>query len=506
MVLPAPRIEGVLPDLLEFVGDAVIVGHNVRYDLGFLNAALERSGRPPASPTRGRHVRAGPPAGARRGAELPAVHAGRPLPPAPPPDATAPSTTRWPPATCCTCCSSGRPASACSASTTCSPCPPSPATRRSAKLRLTDHLPRRPGVYLFRDARRPDALRRQGDEPAQPGAVVLLRRRPAQGRPAAPREAQRIDHVVCASPLEAAVLEVRLIHRFEPRFNRQAKRWRSVRLPEAHRRTVPAAVGGADAPRRRRHSTSARSRPPAPRSGWPRPSRPRVPLRRCTGTAGQPSSAAGRAHRPSSAWPPARAPARSPRASTRVVVAQRAPRGLTVDPAAPARPARSGEWTRWPPRSASRRRPTCATGPRRWRRRSAGSADSTVSGGPAGWSSRCPGERGAELVRGRLVRSWAIDGHGESAEVPLPLDLDPAAPDGAPGQRCPARPPILDNAALPRGAGRRAGLRRRVARQGGAGLRLLHSDGGLASAFPALPSFEPARRSAAAQPPVGRRR
>src|SRR4029077_9890848 len=31
MVLPAPRDHEVLPTLLEFVGDAVIVGHNVRY-------------------------------------------------------------------------------------------------------------------------------------------------------------------------------------------------------------------------------------------------------------------------------------------------------------------------------------------------------------------------------------------------------------------------------------------------------------------------------------------
>ncbi len=46
MVIPAPPIEQVLPTLLEFVGDAVVVGHNVRFDTGFLDAALERSGRP----------------------------------------------------------------------------------------------------------------------------------------------------------------------------------------------------------------------------------------------------------------------------------------------------------------------------------------------------------------------------------------------------------------------------------------------------------------------------
>jgi DNA polymerase III subunit epsilon len=46
LVASAPRIGGVLPSLLEFVGDAVIVGHNVGFDLGFLRAACERHDRP----------------------------------------------------------------------------------------------------------------------------------------------------------------------------------------------------------------------------------------------------------------------------------------------------------------------------------------------------------------------------------------------------------------------------------------------------------------------------
>ena len=46
LVAPAPRIESVLPSLLEFVGDSVIVGHNVGFDIAFLRNALERSGRP----------------------------------------------------------------------------------------------------------------------------------------------------------------------------------------------------------------------------------------------------------------------------------------------------------------------------------------------------------------------------------------------------------------------------------------------------------------------------
>src|SRR5690349_10253430 len=46
MVLPAPRIAEVLPPLLEFVGEAVIVGHNIRFDISFLDAALVEHDRP----------------------------------------------------------------------------------------------------------------------------------------------------------------------------------------------------------------------------------------------------------------------------------------------------------------------------------------------------------------------------------------------------------------------------------------------------------------------------
>ncbi len=51
LVAPAPRIESVLPSFLEFVGDAVIVGHNVGFDLAFIRHALERADRPPLAPT-----------------------------------------------------------------------------------------------------------------------------------------------------------------------------------------------------------------------------------------------------------------------------------------------------------------------------------------------------------------------------------------------------------------------------------------------------------------------
>ena len=50
LVAPAPRIEAVLPSLLEFLGDSVIVGHNVGFDLAFLRRAFERAGRTPIRP------------------------------------------------------------------------------------------------------------------------------------------------------------------------------------------------------------------------------------------------------------------------------------------------------------------------------------------------------------------------------------------------------------------------------------------------------------------------
>ncbi|WP_430869065.1 DEDD exonuclease domain-containing protein [Demequina aurantiaca] len=46
MVYAAPRIEAVLPAFLEFLGDAVLVAHNARFDVGFLKAACRAHGYP----------------------------------------------------------------------------------------------------------------------------------------------------------------------------------------------------------------------------------------------------------------------------------------------------------------------------------------------------------------------------------------------------------------------------------------------------------------------------
>lgn len=47
LVIPAPPIEAVLPSMLEFLGDGVLVGHNLSFDTSFLDADLVASGRQP---------------------------------------------------------------------------------------------------------------------------------------------------------------------------------------------------------------------------------------------------------------------------------------------------------------------------------------------------------------------------------------------------------------------------------------------------------------------------
>ncbi|MEO6989308.1 MAG: DEDD exonuclease domain-containing protein [Aquihabitans sp.] len=224
MVAAAPPVDAVLPTFLEFVGDAVIVGHNVRYDLGYLNAALERSGRPKFAngsvDTLGlarRLVRDEVP-NCKLSTLAQRLHLAH------------------------------------------QPChralddvlatadllhllleragrlgvlglddlialPKVGAHPQAAKLKLTDSLPRKPGVYLFRS---------QAGDTLYVGKATNLRTRVRSYFSSDDRrkvgqllkQTARIDHVVCPTPLEAAVLEVRLIHRLEPAFNRQLKTWR----------------------------------------------------------------------------------------------------------------------------------------------------------------------------------------------------------------------------------------------------------------------------------------
>ena len=44
MVQEAPSIAEVLPKVMEFIGDDIIVGHNVNFDISFINNALTKQG------------------------------------------------------------------------------------------------------------------------------------------------------------------------------------------------------------------------------------------------------------------------------------------------------------------------------------------------------------------------------------------------------------------------------------------------------------------------------
>ena len=244
---------------------------------------LERDDRPRLANRTRRHRRAGPPPGARRGAQLQARHAGRPASDS----TTSPShralddalatadllhvlleragglgvtgprrpaapCPRWP----------GTPRRPSSGSPT--GCPARPASTCSATARgevlyvgKATNLRARVRSYFSTDDRR---------------KIGALLRETAAHRP---RRAP--------PPLAAAVLEVRLIHRFTPRYNRQAKDWSKyvyvkLTLDEAFPRL--SVVQGRPG-RRRPLPRPARPRTASP-SGSSRPSRPRCPLRRCT--------------------------------------------------------------------------------------------------------------------------------------------------------------------------------------------------------------------------------
>jgi DNA polymerase III subunit epsilon len=228
IVGPAPMIDEVLPAFLEFVGasrpDAAVVGHNVRFDMSFLDAACDRLGYQHIA-----HHRVDTVGLARRLVrdEVPNLRlatlaqffrtAVRPTHRALE-DARATSEVLH----------GLLERAGCLGVLGLDDLLDLPRLRAhpsSDKLRLTTRLPRRPGVYIFRD---------RGGRILYVGKATNLRARvrsyfggdDRRKVPQLLRELASIDHVECAHPFEAAVRELRLIQRHEPRFNREAKAWR----------------------------------------------------------------------------------------------------------------------------------------------------------------------------------------------------------------------------------------------------------------------------------------
>jgi DNA polymerase-3 subunit epsilon len=251
MIMPAPRIEAVLPSLIEFIGGSVLVGHNLRFDVSFLDAALTRSGNPRLGNTfidtcalARRLVRE----------DVPDCKLG-----------TLASRFRL----------DHRPTHRALDDALATgdllhlllerasaygvlglddlvSLPKMGGHPQAPKLRLTTELPRAAGVYMFRD--------RVG-RPLYVGKASNLRSRVRSyfssddRRKIGPmlRETHSIDHIVCRSTLEAAVLESRLIASQLPRYNRQGtgrRRYVYVKLtmnepfPRLSIVRVPKADGG----------------------------------------------------------------------------------------------------------------------------------------------------------------------------------------------------------------------------------------------------------------------
>lgn len=227
LVAAAPPIEAVLPALIEFCGDAVIVAHNASFDVGFLQANLQRLGYAPLANAvvctvrlARRLVRDDVPN--LRLATLSYALRAR-VQPEHRALADARATTdvfhsllelagRWGVTHLDDLLwfqsARGHP--------------------QYRKVRLVDGLPRARGVYLFRDTsgrvlyvgKATDLRTRvrsyfSGDDRRRIDDLL--------------RELDSIDHVVCATDLDASVLEARLIRAHSPPYNR-AQRGRAARI------------------------------------------------------------------------------------------------------------------------------------------------------------------------------------------------------------------------------------------------------------------------------------
>lgn len=221
MVVDAPRIEEVLPTFLEFIGESVIVGHNVRFDLSFLNAAALRHGygrlSQKSSDTAALARRLVRPEVRNLQLKTLAAHFRSPTTPNHRALDDARATAHVFHALLERAGSLGV--------TNLDDLLQLPTAKGSAhfeKIRLTDDLPRAPGVYVFKD--------RHGT-PIYIGKATNLRARVRQYFYGDKRrsihnlmnELHTVDHELCPTVLEAEIAELRLIHAHRPRYNRRSR-------------------------------------------------------------------------------------------------------------------------------------------------------------------------------------------------------------------------------------------------------------------------------------------
>jgi len=223
MVRGAPSIGEVLPTFLEFLGDAVLVAHNARFDVGFLRAAAQQHGYAwPANPVLDTVALARRAVGRdevrdHRLATLAAYLGSRVVP-----DHRALTDARATVDVLHALLGRLGPLGVTHLEDLATATDPVPAARRRRR-HLADGLPDAPGVYQFRDAR---------GEVLYVGTATSIRRRVRSYFTAAEKRrrieemvglADHVVPVVCGTVLEARVRELRLIAEHSPRYNRRSR-------------------------------------------------------------------------------------------------------------------------------------------------------------------------------------------------------------------------------------------------------------------------------------------
>ena len=221
MVVDAPKVDEVLPSFLEFIGNALIVGHNVRFDMSFLNAAARRLGMGPlpnktsdTARLARRLVRS-----ETRNLKLKTLAAHFRSP-------TIPSHRALDDARATAHVFHALLERAGTLGVTnlddLLQLPTAKGDPHYGTLPLTDSLPRRPGVYMFKD--------REGSV-LYVGKATNLRTRVRQYFYGDTRRyvgdmlrlLESIEHWECSTTLEAEITELRLIHAHRPRYNRRSR-------------------------------------------------------------------------------------------------------------------------------------------------------------------------------------------------------------------------------------------------------------------------------------------
>lgn len=224
MLVGAPPISQVLPSFLEFARDSVLVAHNAPFDVGFLRAAAAASDRPwPGfqvvdTVRLARRVVLRDEAPNHKLSTLAALFGAQVTP-----NHRALADARATVDVLHALLARLAPWGVTHLEDLATAADPVPGDVRRRRT-LADDLPDAPGVYLFRGP---------GDEVLYVGvSTTSLRRRVRSYFTSAEKRgrmtemvriAERVDPVVCASPLEARVRELRLIAEHEPRYNRRSR-------------------------------------------------------------------------------------------------------------------------------------------------------------------------------------------------------------------------------------------------------------------------------------------